>query len=507
MKTSINLISIFCKIGLVILFISCTKKDSSVSKSDHPINSTEDFQKKFDSTGFARQLVARFNDTLNINWNPEWNQMSTALPKDSLYYYYIPLKPGLFHNEKSDAHYNVRTVGTLQFLIVQANPKGNAQFFRGTYSLDNNKGDTIRRIDFARFTGWVLIDDFKGNTWLRHYNFGMIQDPHRQVEVISGAKTEMIVCDQNCTWTSYCEGADLGHGDFTVTTTTGSSGGACPTPTGQGAQCSAWNGQPKGWSISNVEYINCRDSENPGIPLPRIPGQGGGETGETGYTIEEENLFKAFAASIRDSLTHPCLINILERIRGLGQTYTLGIMIRKIDGNAPGWNWTIKEGKLGTGLNAQTHVEGRSVTTVLNYDVLKNATELSIARTIFHEAVHAHISLYFINDPINANKSYPDIVNAYINSKNPDYNKIQHDQMINFFVGEIAEAMFRYGNAAGYTEKIGIYSDLAWGGLDFWNNSQVMTQQAKERIQARLEAEQTGVANENATPIGKRTCK
>ncbi len=46
-----------------------------------------------------------------------------------------------------------------------------------------------------------------------------------------------------------------------------------------------------------------------------------------------------------------------------------------------------------------------------------------------------------------------------------------------------------------------VYTDLAWGGLDFKNNSQ-LSDEDKERVQLRLSAEQLNIDISEEAPVG-----
>lgn len=168
----------------------------------------------------------------------------------------------------------------------------------------------------------------------------------------------------------------------------------------------------------------------------------------------------------------------------------IGEIISKFLSNTSQWVWIIDEDELPEDINGQTTLTSAGVLTLLDDYKLRSGTNLSVARTMIHEMVHAYLTLYFQYDPVNANKDYPAILSAWLESMNPDYNKIQHDEIERSFIDNIAFALDEYSVAAGLNnEDKYVYSDLAWGGLDFQNNNQ-LTADIKERIQNRLLAEQ-----------------
>ncbi len=129
---------------------------------------------------------------------------------------------------------------------------------------------------------------------------------------------------------------------------------------------------------------------------------------------------------------------------------------------------------------------------------MRNATDLSVARTIIHELVHAHLLLFFKYETINANKEYPGIVKAWYASTAPDYNAIQHEEMAESFVDYIALALKEYSESVNMIFDDSVYIDLAWGGLDFKNNTN-LEEADKKRIQLRLVSEQLNISVEAAS--------
>lgn len=200
-------------------------------------------------------------------------------------------------------------------------------------------------------------------------------------------------------------------------------------------------------------------------------------------------------SNIRDSLVHKSLKEVLAGIKHLKEGKA-GAIIQKFSGADPLWVWTIKEAPLPGHTNAITERSPDGVVTRLNYKKLKDATKLSVARTLIHEMMHAYLVLYFRYDGA-AHKEYPQMVEAYRSVANPDLNSLHHKQMAISFVKEIAIALKEYGRSLDLKADDSLYTDLAWGGLDFYNNDQI-EEDSKLRIQQRLNAEQF---NASAYPI------
>ena len=217
--------------------------------------------------------------------------------------------------------------------------------------------------------------------------------------------------------------------------------------------------------------------------------------------ISSANNVTAYLGGIKDDLEHESLKQILEAVTTLKEG-KIGIILNIFLNNVTNWNWVIKEGSLPEDVTGRTQLISGVATTTLDYSKLKNATNLSVARTMIHEMIHAYLTLYFQYNAIDANKEYPEILTAWQASEKPDYNEIQHEEIEKNFVDEIAESLNEFGQKAGLINiNKKVYNDLAWGGLDFENNA-LLTEADKERIQYRLSAEQLNTAFNTQTPVG-----
>ena len=168
----------------------------------------------------------------------------------------------------------------------------------------------------------------------------------------------------------------------------------------------------------------------------------------------------------------------------------IGKIIEKLESRSPNWSWVVREGSLPKYVNGKTKLIPKGVMSILDYDHLENATDLSIARTIIHEMVHAYLSLYFRYEQIDAIKEYPEIYRAWQIKKYADFNQLQHDEIEKTFLIDIAFALKEYGDKTNADADDVTYFDLAWGGLNVENNHK-LTAKAKRRIQNRLSEEQS----------------
>lgn len=195
------------------------------------------------------------------------------------------------------------------------------------------------------------------------------------------------------------------------------------------------------------------------------------------------------SAGIKVELADKNLRKILADVMKINNG-KIGEILGRFLNNTSHWIWIIDEGYLPENVNAMTQLTAQGAITSLDYDKFENATDLSVARTLIHEIVHAYLTVYFMYEPGNAIKDYPVIVNAWGTSKNPDYNKIQHDEIERSFIDEIASALDEYSEIVGlHNVDQYVYTDLAWGGLNFQDSIQ-LTSKIKKRIQNRLSAEQ-----------------
>jgi hypothetical protein len=195
--------------------------------------------------------------------------------------------------------------------------------------------------------------------------------------------------------------------------------------------------------------------------------------------------------NIREELRHQNFREVLADITLLTEG-KVGEIMERFRGADSAWRWTVKEGYLPRNTNAHTHLTGSGMVTTLNYGALKGATRLSVARTLIHEMVHAYLVLYFRTDTAAA-RTYPRIVAAYRGIvPEPDLNEVHHREMAVSFVTEIATALREYGRRLGLQADDSVYTDLAWGGLDY-HNCDTLAEESKLRIQRRLTAEQFDV--------------
>ena len=227
---------------------------------------------------------------------------------------------------------------------------------------------------------------------------------------------------------------------------------------------------------------------------PYAPGGGG----EPAFSLPQwENNFNK---KIDTSALADCFKKALKAI--LSQNNHMASIVKGFSTTLPqfpGQNWKLQTGPLPPNTNGLTTNYDRTnsrVVTTFDPSKFTGATDLAVVRTLLHESAHAYLVAYFRNDPINANKDYGGLMQAYVN-RNGDLNQAHHDEFVSSFVLPIYEALMEYGNSKGYTfssvvEGSQYYLDLAWGGLTTTSAFIGLSPSIKNRILDTLTTEQFG---------------
>ncbi|WP_221887757.1 hypothetical protein [Chitinophaga polysaccharea] len=221
----------------------------------------------------------------------------------------------------------------------------------------------------------------------------------------------------------------------------------------------------------------------PNNPIP-IGGGGGG------------SIPASFTRKIDDSKLPPCMQKILAALKTLSKGSVANI-VTKFAGNTPGYNWTVQDGRLSSNTNGETNSlydsKTGTVTTTIDSKKFTSATDLSIARTILHESVHAYLVSFFGYEALNANATYPTMLQDWMKSKKPNLNTVQHNEMVRSFIIDIANALEEYGRNKGYNLSRQFYDDMAWGGLTGTSAFKALSTSEQDRINNILVTEQSGL--------------
>lgn len=496
-KLSLNL----TKVGYVLLllftvfsiFTAC-KKNLVINDADQTLlsSSSPDYLgrlKKIKELFDTQKLDGKLNTKSPslINWIPDWKHPISQISNDSTTYVFYNLNANLKQTEKNEA----RTLPSNAYLIV----KNEKEFFKGIYFADSTSKSITKN-----FAGRLLLTNLQTKqSFLIRYIDGKVVDNFTKTQKIASVKL-MSAPGSVSYWEQHCR-TEMVNCVFAPSGYTTCGGSLAveivPNCSWPSAHCGvSW------YLVDNGEETIC---ENIWFPDPPNPIEGGGTGGGEEPTIQEQ--IDAFKEKIDDTELSECASKILDSIQMQSSGSVVGI-IHRFAGVIPGYDWKIKSGTLPISINGRTNPMTGGAVTVIDVNKYANGTDLSLARTIMHEAVHAYLVSYFKNDPLRANLEYSIMLQEYTSLKNPDLNAVHHDEIVRQFKADIAGSLTEYGTARGYTfsssqEKVQFYSDMAWGGLSETRAFKALSAAEKLRIENTLLIEQYGV-NSNGDPQTKK---
>jgi hypothetical protein len=224
------------------------------------------------------------------------------------------------------------------------------------------------------------------------------------------------------------------------------------------------------------------DLDNGGGEFPQDQGPqggGGGGNGEQIPTIIDDEL--VLEDKIINNLSNPCAKSIFTELENgifendilkpevqivTNNIFTLNFSetILKLFEDSTQTNYTILNGNV-EGSNASTNPLNN--TTTLSNAYLANATQLSIARTMIHELLHA-----YINSTL---KNRPGFINMTLGMKMREYAKdrgiieagVFHHEFMAQYVDAMAYSLYEWDKQYGTGGNLGwdYYNSMAWGGL------------------------------------------
>lgn len=265
-----------------------------------------------------------------------------------------------------------------------------------------------------------------------------------------------------------------------------------------GSPCTDWYNARTGDYITSTG--NCGGGGGGGVPTGYNGGGGpggmgngpGGYGGHGGPSGSSPSLAPTVILNI--SLT-PCQTAVLSNMQMLNNGL-LAFIVQKFGGTSTGYNWRLKAGSLPTGTFGSTGSYNRTskvIETTFDSYQMRNSTDLSVARTMLHESVHAYLRTYFFNTPLYVRTSYPDLIAAWdLGRLGTNPNIYHHNEMGQGWIGDLAWALKQYGQNKGYNLPDQFYSDLAWGGLEESQAFRNLPQADKDRITDVIRIEATG---------------
>lgn len=204
-----------------------------------------------------------------------------------------------------------------------------------------------------------------------------------------------------------------------------------------------------------------------------------------------------FDARIKSTLPE-CLQKILDKLKNTSSSPGNLICNFTNDWSITNYNWTVETGSLG-GSIAETssiyNMSTNSVTTIFDAYKWKEATDLSWARTMMHESIHAYLVTYFKFDRTMALATYSELVNEW--GKKRDLNYSHHQEIARNLVPSIANALENYGVANGYNLSKEFYNDMAWSSLQETDAFKALPDKDQKRILDTIFTELTGADSED----------
>ena len=234
----------------------------------------------------------------------------------------------------------------------------------------------------------------------------------------------------------------------------------------------------------------------------------GGSTGTNTVELQKQ----AFLNSIITTQAKPCIQNVVSTLKTLSAGKIPNII--QTFAQSPvefGWNWVISSSStLPNNSAAATPwpISSNTVVTLINEQYSNSATQLSLARTIIHESVHAFLSYYYKYDTSCSNLSYGQLYNKFRQQYNnsTDMNAAQHYVQSLDFVNSISNSLQEYAIKKGINiSDPNYFKDMAWAGLMETTAFTQLPQADKERISSRLEVEATNSAKYGISPLGGNT--
>lgn len=275
-------------------------------------------------------------------------------------------------------------------------------------------------------------------------------------------------------------------------------------PSPSGGPSSPSNGGPLG-SGGSPDQSSVQDLTSSDLIVQPLP------------TISNDVIEDYLEEQIDDSKLNPGLKAIKDDLTKLDTD--LGEIIRTFAESHSGFGWKMisarldpnEDGGVPTGeTNSKYDTATGTVTTTFDNITFPNATDLSWARTILHELLHAYFVARFAIDKKSFNKDFKTMVDEWNEIK--DLGTLQHREIVRNYINSLEASLKEYGLSKGYSAPAGFYRKLAWGGLDgtsFFNET-FTTEWERNNVRNVLYIELTGKdKNGNSKPQvgGDCNCK
>ena len=322
-----------------------------------------------------------------------------------------------------------------------------------------------------------------------------------------------VMCDETGTGG---DGSGGSWGDFGDVGDAGETGSST-TDTGGGEACTWHTSETTGLLV-----IECPDMGVVGVHL-RVQcddlgdsGSGGGSDG-TGDEVSIGTLepvlldplyleAEAFERKIDTTEVPPCIQSVFDEL--LNMPEGVGWVLKRFISEDVDYNWVVKYEPTSRSIavaatSPDYDYETKTIVTRFNPEHHQKATDLAIAKTILHEAVHAFLVSEYFAGQIQYIKSYPELYEDKINGmKEID---AQHEEIVRSFIQDIAHTLGVYGMRKGYPMNGTYYARLAWGGLMDTSFFDGLTETERNKIETIVNAEQHGFDRYGAPTFSKGT--
>ncbi|WP_282057266.1 hypothetical protein, partial [Maribacter luteus] len=236
-------------------------------------------------------------------------------------------------------------------------------------------------------------------------------------------------------------------------------------------------------------------------------GGGSGGNSSSGYPEFNDEVIGEDHIHLVDEVNNPCVKDIIDKLQnkdmqrltipdigGLDGTGHLSQGILDLFDKSGNYDLTFKVAEAGKDVNgnprnASTQPSGDGWSVTLDDDYVGDATQLSIARTIIHESIHAYIGYILKENRTSDMVTDLNLINEKYKNEINNYNLTQHE-FISQYVDALANSLAVWDNR--FLDS-GYYKKLAWAGLE--SSSVYNTLKNKSEIQTAIRNEATSSNN------------
>ncbi|MBT8244355.1 MAG: hypothetical protein HKP48_05480 [Winogradskyella sp.] len=173
---------------------------------------------------------------------------------------------------------------------------------------------------------------------------------------------------------------------------------------------------------------------------------------------------------------YPCHKLVIQNAVGVCSPLTQGVLNAFETNDGTNLIFEVSNSISGNGNTSSSSVYDPNTSTCnitirIRQSYLENATDLSIARTVIHESLHAMFVYMFEEGLLNSSDGTPldgfeNLVEAHINYLGglPSNLGVVHHTLMTDFVEDMATSLSIYASSLGYTNSFNFYKNLCWSG-------------------------------------------